>query len=113
MTDCGGKALPYQRRYDYGNDILANTIVGYERGGFKWITGAWSQCSKSCGVGVSSRMVICRNEMGEEDERYCAKSGVPVKTIECNTFKCPEWEVGGWSNCGFNCERRRQVTLSF
>ncbi|XP_008190626.1 A disintegrin and metalloproteinase with thrombospondin motifs 9 isoform X2 [Tribolium castaneum] len=108
IADCV-QSLPYQRRYDYGNDILANTIVSYERG-FKWVTGAWSQCSKSCGTGVSSRMVVCRNELGEEDERYCAKSVVPVKTIECNTGKCPAWEFGGWSGCDFNCEKRRQVT---
>jgi thrombospondin motif-containing protein 9 len=108
VGDCA-KALPYQRRFDHSNDIMANTIVSYERG-FRWVTGAWSRCSKPCGTGVTSRRVACRNDLGEESDRYCAKIVVPVVTIECNTHPCPQWEYGGWSDCDGNCERRRQVT---
>ncbi|RZC37361.1 A disintegrin and metalloproteinase with thrombospondin motifs 9-like, partial [Asbolus verrucosus] len=107
-SDCA-LTLPYQRPFDYGNDIITNSIISYDRG-YRWITGAWSQCSKSCGSGVSSRMVVCRNDFGEENDHFCAHHIVPYHTIECNAHPCPNWEYGGWSDCDSNCEKRRQVT---
>ncbi|XP_063930505.1 A disintegrin and metalloproteinase with thrombospondin motifs 9-like isoform X2 [Zophobas morio] len=106
ITDCT-QTLPYQRRFD--NDIMTNSITSYDRG-FRWITGAWSPCSKSCGGGISSRMVVCRNEFGEEHEKFCPLNVVPVNRIDCNTHQCPHWEYGGWSECDAKtCVKMRQV----
>ena len=88
---------------------MTNSITSYDRG-FRWITGAWSPCSKSCGGGISSRMVVCRNEFGEEHEKFCPLNVVPVNRIDCNTHQCPHWEYGGWSECDAKtCVKMRQV----
>lgn len=82
-----------------------------DRGGFKWITGAWSQCSQTCDGGISSRMVVCRSSGGgETNDRFCSPTSRPIATIECNTAPCPTWKWGGWSGCDSNCEKHRLVS---
>ena len=55
-------------------------------GGFSvWST--WTECSQSCGGGVSSRTRVCVNPMPMYGGKSC--SGKPVETKECNVEPCP------------------------
>ncbi|XP_058841007.1 A disintegrin and metalloproteinase with thrombospondin motifs 14-like isoform X4 [Acipenser ruthenus] len=52
----------------------------------QWRTGAWSQCSVSCGEGIQQRQVVCRatdNSIG-----HC-ESGKPETVLICKLEPCP------------------------
>lgn len=58
---------------------------------------------------MQSRVVICRNSHGNQDENMCEKSQKPPGHVPCNQHPCPTWHHGNWSECNANCERQRQV----
>lgn len=78
--------------------------------GYKWVTAAWSKCTKNCGNGTKSRMVVCRNKYGAEDVSECDPREVPVNVVPCNVHPCPKWNFGGWSECDLKCLQHRQVS---
>ncbi|KAM8806419.1 A disintegrin and metalloproteinase with thrombospondin motifs 14 [Eudromia elegans] len=53
----------------------------------QWRTGAWSQCSASCGEGVQQRQVVCRGSDGGAAAR-CPTSK-PQAVRECRAPDCP------------------------
>ncbi|CAM1298104.1 ADAMTS9 (predicted) [Pycnogonum litorale] len=70
-----------------------------------WNFGEWSECSKSCGGGVQSRVVKCTDTLGRKlDDQDCKET--PKQTVRmCNAHDCPRWEVGDWSPCSVSCGR--------
>ncbi|XP_039628767.1 A disintegrin and metalloproteinase with thrombospondin motifs 14 isoform X2 [Polypterus senegalus] len=56
----------------------------------QWRTGAWSQCSVSCGEGIQQRQVICRatdNSIG-----FC-EGEKPETVLICKMIPCPEKSI--------------------
>jgi hypothetical protein len=54
-----------------------------------WLLGTWSNCSLSCGTGVQSRTVDCRNSTGVISENQCSQPK-PDMQQNCNTQDCPK-----------------------
>ncbi|XP_063056780.1 A disintegrin and metalloproteinase with thrombospondin motifs 10 isoform X2 [Engraulis encrasicolus] len=73
-----------------------------------WWTGAWSECSRSCSGGVSTREVLCKSKISETEERVqddatCTTPRPPI-TQTCNNHTCPpEWQALNWSECTPSC----------
>ncbi|KAF3688604.1 A disintegrin and metalloproteinase with thrombospondin motifs 20 [Channa argus] len=55
----------------------------------QWRTGEWSPCSVSCGVGRTTRQVICSNYHQPVDEAFCDPDERPVTEQECTAAPCP------------------------
>ncbi|KRT81997.1 hypothetical protein AMK59_4945, partial [Oryctes borbonicus] len=87
---------------------ISNDIYSYYHY-FKWEMGTWSECSRSCGGGTKSRLVVCRDGQGRESENYCEPAKKPPEYSRCNGFQCPQWRTGDWTSCNAFCERNRMV----
>eukprot|EP01029_Cantina_marsupialis_P023369 TRINITY_DN581278_c0_g1_i2.p1 TRINITY_DN581278_c0_g1~~TRINITY_DN581278_c0_g1_i2.p1 ORF type:complete len:1587 (-),score=238.16 TRINITY_DN581278_c0_g1_i2:149-4909(-) len=62
----------------------------------------WSECSVSCGGGISERSVVClEDETGVVADDKCESiSTKPISSKECNTQICSVWEIETeWSDC--------------
>ncbi|XP_030629632.1 A disintegrin and metalloproteinase with thrombospondin motifs 20 [Chanos chanos] len=86
---------------------------------YMWMTGAWTQCSVSCGVGYQQRMVSCSVMPSAANlQLFTAQSfhrsvpgaecpqPQPLDTRQCQIRECPptsHWEVGPWSKCSQTC----------
>uniref|UniRef100_A0A4W5QA44 ADAM metallopeptidase with thrombospondin type 1 motif 20 n=1 Tax=Hucho hucho TaxID=62062 RepID=A0A4W5QA44_9TELE len=95
-----------------------------------WITGEWSQCSASCGLGYQQRIVSCSMKPSSTLHPYDAQSSAqsrphcpephPPSTRQCLLWDCPQaayWKVGPWSKCSQTCgagvmERRVECLTS-
>ncbi|KAI1904399.1 hypothetical protein AGOR_G00005240 [Albula goreensis] len=64
-----------------------------------WITGNWSACSTSCGLGAIWRSVLCST--GNDSD--CDPSKRPPPARRCYLRPCSTWRVGEWSKCSANC----------
>lgn len=76
----------------------------------QWVSGAWSSCSKTCGSGVQTRTVTCRQTkdgvQSPVPDSNCASAGAkPVTSQACNTQACPtySWQYTSWSACSKVC----------
>ena len=98
-----------------------------------WISGAWSQCSLSCGQGVRWRQVQCRDDNTglEISVEYCHDQQQPTTEEPCTEQEnCPRpalqaqhglvetegrrasWRSGDWTDCSQTCGggvKERQV----
>ncbi|XP_028411350.1 LOW QUALITY PROTEIN: SCO-spondin-like [Dendronephthya gigantea] len=64
-----------------------------------WLSGEWSQCSKTCGGGMQTRKISCKNHhIGP-----CDAKNKPVPSRSCSEVPCPRWSVGTWSSCSKSC----------
>ncbi|XP_073798559.1 A disintegrin and metalloproteinase with thrombospondin motifs 20 isoform X1 [Danio rerio] len=54
----------------------------------QWREGEWTPCSVSCGVGRSSRRVVCMNYLHQLDESFCAPDERPLAEQECIGAPC-------------------------
>ncbi|KAG8012798.1 A disintegrin and metalloproteinase with thrombospondin motifs 20 [Nibea albiflora] len=98
---------------------------------YRWITGEWSQCSASCGVGYQQRIVSCSVTPSSQALRpYSAAQSSsassrcpephPPGTRPCLLRDCPHtayWKAGPWSKCSQTCgagvmERRVECVTS-
>lgn len=64
-----------------------------------WEVGDWSQCSTTCGLGASWRVVRCSS--GREED--CAPEGRPQPARRCHLRPCATWHAGNWSKCSRGC----------
>ncbi|XP_044006634.1 thrombospondin type-1 domain-containing protein 4-like isoform X2 [Aphidius gifuensis] len=53
----------------------------------KWITGDWSKCSTTCGLGKKTRKVSCI-----PDENSCPVNEKPIEYEECKLDACPNYQ---------------------
>uniref|UniRef100_A0A5F9DRL7 ADAM metallopeptidase with thrombospondin type 1 motif 9 n=1 Tax=Oryctolagus cuniculus TaxID=9986 RepID=A0A5F9DRL7_RABIT len=82
----------------------------------QWAYGSWGECTKLCGGGMRTRLVVCQRSNGERfPDLSCEILDKPPDREQCNTHACPQdaaWSTGPWSSCSKTCgegSRYRQV----
>ncbi|XP_078082248.1 tetratricopeptide repeat domain 16 [Mustelus asterias] len=70
-----------------GTQKLIEETTCFERPCFKWFTTSWSECTKTCGVGIRMRDVKCYQ--GKEIVRGCDPLLKPVAKQSCDLQVCP------------------------
>ncbi|XP_077642133.1 ADAMTS-like protein 3, partial [Lonchura striata] len=69
----------------------------------RWQSGPWSRCSASCGVGIQSRAVSCRQPGRAAAAARCAEPR-PHSLQACNQIDCPPaWTAEEWQQCSRTC----------
>ncbi|XP_035886888.1 A disintegrin and metalloproteinase with thrombospondin motifs 9 isoform X5 [Phyllostomus discolor] len=75
----------------------------------QWAFGNWGECSKPCGGGLQTRLVVCQRPSGEQfPDLSCEILDKPPDRELCNTHVCPQdaaWSTGPWSSCSVSCGR--------
>lgn len=82
-----------------------------------WDIGEWSECSKTCGLGMQQRQVLCRqvyaNRTLNVHTSRCRHLERPETTSTCQMKICSEWQIRSeWSTCSVPCglgQRSREV----
>uniref|UniRef100_A0AAV2LRS6 PLAC domain-containing protein n=1 Tax=Knipowitschia caucasica TaxID=637954 RepID=A0AAV2LRS6_KNICA len=73
-----------------------------------WITGNWSECSTSCGLGAVWRSLSCSTGLHSD----CDPEKRPVPAQRCYLRPCSTWNLGPWTKCSRRCGgglRHREV----
>ncbi|XP_053325323.1 A disintegrin and metalloproteinase with thrombospondin motifs 9 [Spea bombifrons] len=75
----------------------------------QWVYGQWGECSKKCGTGTRTRLVVCQRPNGERfNDLSCEVLEKPPDREQCNIHSCPldsGWNSGPWSACSVSCGR--------
>ncbi|XP_053576979.1 A disintegrin and metalloproteinase with thrombospondin motifs 9 [Bombina bombina] len=75
----------------------------------QWVFGNWGECSKKCGSGTRTRLVVCQRPNGERfNDLSCEVLEKPPDREQCNTHSCHTkvaWNTGPWSSCSSSCGR--------
>ena len=66
---------------------ILNIIVLHAVDGGWSFWGAWSECSASCGTGLTSRVRSCDQPPPQHNGAYCL--GTSRETQACDTISCP------------------------
>ncbi|XP_050991880.1 thrombospondin type-1 domain-containing protein 4 isoform X1 [Labeo rohita] len=82
-----------------------------------WDIGEWSECSKTCGLGLQHRQVLCRqayaNRTLNVHSSRCQHLERPETSSSCQLKICSEWQIRSeWSPCSVPCgvgQRSREV----
>ncbi|KAH1183622.1 thrombospondin type-1 domain-containing protein 4 isoform X1 [Mauremys mutica] len=82
-----------------------------------WDIGEWSECSKTCGLGMQHRQVLCRQVYANRTlmvQQYrCHHLEKPETTSTCQLKICSEWQIQTeWTSCSVPCgvgQRTRDV----
>ncbi|XP_058855652.1 A disintegrin and metalloproteinase with thrombospondin motifs 9-like [Acipenser ruthenus] len=73
----------------------------------QWVYGNWGECTKSCGGGVKTRLVVCQRPNGERfNDLNCEILDKPPDREQCTSQACPPdavWNTGPWSSCSVSC----------
>uniref|UniRef100_A0A8C4W1Y2 ADAM metallopeptidase with thrombospondin type 1 motif 9 n=1 Tax=Gopherus evgoodei TaxID=1825980 RepID=A0A8C4W1Y2_9SAUR len=68
----------------------------------QWAYGSWGECTKSCGAGTKTRLVVCQRPNGERfPDLSCEILDKPPDREQCNMQDCPRdaaWNAGPWSS---------------
>uniref|UniRef100_A0A673JJ50 ADAMTS-like 2 n=1 Tax=Sinocyclocheilus rhinocerous TaxID=307959 RepID=A0A673JJ50_9TELE len=83
----GGKVQIHEDEECDGSKRPVDEDTCFERPCFKWYTTPWSECTKTCGVGVRMRDVKCYQ--GRELVRGCDPLTKPVNKQTCALQPCP------------------------
>lgn len=89
----------------------------------EWVTGSWSECSRTCGDGFRERDVTCQsvNPNGQQrskEESECSSMVKPKNRIPCMETTCPlnvQWFISAWGSCSQTCgpgKRSRVIKCS-
>ncbi|XP_034038901.1 A disintegrin and metalloproteinase with thrombospondin motifs 7 isoform X2 [Thalassophryne amazonica] len=65
-----------------------------------WVTGNWSTCSTTCGLGAIWRTLACST--GSDSD--CDPTKRPVPAQRCYLRPCSTWKIGEWNKCSRNCD---------
>lgn len=68
----------------------------------RWLSSAWTQCSRSCGGGEQSRGVRCGDEVGDVSSG-CDDAARPSQQRSCNTHPCSAQLDAGCRDTSHNC----------
>ncbi|MED6257679.1 hypothetical protein ATANTOWER_029546, partial [Ataeniobius toweri] len=75
----------------------------------QWVYGNWGECTKPCGGGMKTRLVVCQRPNGERfNDLSCEIHDKPPDQEQCNTQQCPaspQWSTDPWSSCSASCGR--------
>ncbi|XP_015238473.1 PREDICTED: thrombospondin type-1 domain-containing protein 4 isoform X1 [Cyprinodon variegatus] len=82
-----------------------------------WDIGDWSECSKTCGLGMQQRQVLCRqvyaNRTLNVHTSRCGHLERPETASTCQLKICSEWQIRSeWTSCSVPCglgQRSREV----
>ncbi|NXD22452.1 THSD4 protein, partial [Spelaeornis formosus] len=82
-----------------------------------WDIGEWSECSKTCGLGMQHRQILCRqmyaNRTLTVQQYRCQHLPKPDTTSTCQLKICSEWQIRTeWTSCSVPCgvgQRTRDV----
>ncbi|XP_041918608.1 thrombospondin type-1 domain-containing protein 4-like isoform X2 [Alosa sapidissima] len=82
-----------------------------------WDIGEWSECSRTCGLGMQHRQVLCRqlyaNRTLNVHTSRCRHLERPETASTCQLKICSEWQIRSeWSPCSVPCgvgQKRRDV----
>ncbi|KAJ8361216.1 hypothetical protein SKAU_G00177410 [Synaphobranchus kaupii] len=73
----------------------------------QWVYGNWGECTKPCGGGIKTRLVVCQRPNGERfNDLSCEILDKPPDREQCNTQSCPSsshWNTDPWSSCSASC----------
>lgn len=64
-----------------------------------WVSGDWSACSTSCGLGAVWRSLSCSSGFDSD----CDPARRPPPAQRCYLRPCSVWRTGPWSKCSRNC----------
>uniref|UniRef100_A0A8D0L7W9 ADAM metallopeptidase with thrombospondin type 1 motif 9 n=1 Tax=Sphenodon punctatus TaxID=8508 RepID=A0A8D0L7W9_SPHPU len=68
----------------------------------QWAYGNWGECSKPCGGGTRTRLVVCQRPNGERfTDLSCEILDKPPDREQCNMQNCPRdaaWNAAPWSS---------------
>jgi len=67
-----------------------------------WEAEPWSVCSRTCGAGIQTRRIECRQRYSENmsvpiTASLCNFAARPRTSQECEVKPCAEWRAGNWS----------------
>ncbi|XP_033973053.1 A disintegrin and metalloproteinase with thrombospondin motifs 7 [Trematomus bernacchii] len=65
-----------------------------------WVTGNWSACSTSCGLGAIWRTLACSTGSNSG----CNPAKRPAPAQRCYLRPCSTWKLEEWSECSKNCK---------
>ncbi|XP_073474934.1 thrombospondin type-1 domain-containing protein 4 isoform X1 [Aquarana catesbeiana] len=73
-----------------------------------WDIGEWSECSKTCGLGMQHRQILCRhiyaNRTHTVQPHRCQNLEKPETTSTCQLKICSEWQIRtDWTPCSVPC----------
>lgn len=75
-----------------------------------WYVSGWRPCSQTCGKGVQTRQILCRQEVSRgqfntlADSQCTAAKPEGPETRDCNKIDCPAEKLPGeWSACSTSC----------
>ncbi|XP_075064184.1 thrombospondin type-1 domain-containing protein 4 isoform X2 [Mixophyes fleayi] len=73
-----------------------------------WDIGEWSECSKTCGLGMQHRQILCRhiyaNRTHTVQPHRCQSMEKPETTSSCQLKICSEWQIRTeWTPCSVPC----------
>ncbi|XP_066448617.1 thrombospondin type-1 domain-containing protein 4 isoform X1 [Eleutherodactylus coqui] len=73
-----------------------------------WDIGEWSECSKTCGLGMQYRQILCRhvyaNRTHTVQPHRCQSLEKPETTSTCQLKICSEWQIrADWTPCSVPC----------
>ncbi|XP_073687371.1 A disintegrin and metalloproteinase with thrombospondin motifs 20 [Garra rufa] len=72
-----------------------------------WNYGIWGECTRSCGGGQRTRLVVCQRRNGQRlNEHNCEVLDKPAHVEQCNGQPCPgaaSWHRRPWKPCSVSC----------
>ncbi|XP_052793275.1 thrombospondin type-1 domain-containing protein 4-like isoform X2 [Mya arenaria] len=73
-----------------------------------WEGEPWSVCSRTCGVGVQTRQVECRQRYSENmsvpiTASLCNFQARPETSRSCEAKPCAQWRTSNWTKCSVEC----------
>ncbi|XP_030045487.1 ADAMTS-like protein 3 isoform X1 [Microcaecilia unicolor] len=74
----------------------------------RWVAGAWSECSTSCGSGFQQQQITCQQEKADGSVESlssdsCTQNDRPLGRKPCSNHSCSKWIAHPWGECSRRC----------